>query len=327
MAVREFAVNSGVYSAEYGRAAGGVITSVTKSGTNQFHGVGYFFDRESNWNAFNDYTTLTKANYTSGNPIPTSFTTRRSSLKICARSTASPPAARLIKDRLFWIYTYDQHSTLIQVWPFPPSPLRANGFYATPNATTTGTLQSDHWISERRYQYLRRIGLHPGRARRPCQLCRGRVAYTAGIASFLPDLGIVPRTGFRRSTPRRSIGRSIKKIVPAFSITACAGTRRATYKPTPQTTYAIDTWGTDFVKLDYGVAKLTAMITPSISNEVLYQYGRELERRRPATAERIRQGEPRRHQRQRPRGRSGYLRRIQSRHTVLLLPHRLSPRD
>ncbi|MGD0158346.1 MAG: carboxypeptidase regulatory-like domain-containing protein [Terracidiphilus sp.] len=29
-AVREFAVNTGVYSAEYGRAAGGVVTSVTK---------------------------------------------------------------------------------------------------------------------------------------------------------------------------------------------------------------------------------------------------------------------------------------------------------
>ena len=54
-AVREFAVNTGVYSAEYGRAAGGVVTSVTKSGTNQLHGQAYFYDRESNWNAFNDY--------------------------------------------------------------------------------------------------------------------------------------------------------------------------------------------------------------------------------------------------------------------------------
>src|ERR1700761_5564517 len=40
-AVREFQVNSGVYSAEFGRAAGGVINSVTKSGTNQFHGQVY----------------------------------------------------------------------------------------------------------------------------------------------------------------------------------------------------------------------------------------------------------------------------------------------
>ena len=54
-AVREFAVNTGVYGAEYGRAAGGVINSVTKSGTNQLHGEAYFFDRESNWNAYNEF--------------------------------------------------------------------------------------------------------------------------------------------------------------------------------------------------------------------------------------------------------------------------------
>jgi hypothetical protein len=41
-AVREFAVNTGVYSAEYGRAAGGVVTSVTKSGSNELHGQAYF---------------------------------------------------------------------------------------------------------------------------------------------------------------------------------------------------------------------------------------------------------------------------------------------
>ena len=40
--------------------------------------------------------------------------------------------------------------------------------------------------------------------------------------------------------------------------------------------YAIDTFGTDFVKLDYGVAKLNSVVTPTISNELLYQYGREL---------------------------------------------------
>ena len=39
-AVREFAVNTGVYSAEFGRAAGGVITSVTKSGTNKLSRAG-----------------------------------------------------------------------------------------------------------------------------------------------------------------------------------------------------------------------------------------------------------------------------------------------
>ena len=40
--------------------------------------------------------------------------------------------------------------------------------------------------------------------------------------------------------------------------------------------YAIDTFGTDFVKLDYGVAKLSTLLTSTLSNELLYQYGREL---------------------------------------------------
>ena len=40
--------------------------------------------------------------------------------------------------------------------------------------------------------------------------------------------------------------------------------------------YAIDTFGTDFVKLDYGVAKLDSLITNSITNELRFQYGREL---------------------------------------------------
>ena len=41
--------------------------------------------------------------------------------------------------------------------------------------------------------------------------------------------------------------------------------------------YGRDTNGNDYVKLDYGVTTLTSVITPNISNQVLYQYGRELE--------------------------------------------------
>src|SRR2546427_386183 len=52
-AIREFQVNTSNYSAEYGRAAGGVTNAVTKSGTNQFHGDAFFYDRDNRWGARN----------------------------------------------------------------------------------------------------------------------------------------------------------------------------------------------------------------------------------------------------------------------------------
>ena len=52
-AMQEFQVNTSNYSVEYGRSAGGIVNSVTKSGSNAFHGEGYYFDRDSAWAAQN----------------------------------------------------------------------------------------------------------------------------------------------------------------------------------------------------------------------------------------------------------------------------------
>jgi hypothetical protein len=52
-AIREFQVNTSNYSAEYGRSAGGVNNAVTKSGTNEFHGQGFYYQRNNKWGARN----------------------------------------------------------------------------------------------------------------------------------------------------------------------------------------------------------------------------------------------------------------------------------
>jgi hypothetical protein len=50
-AVAEFKLLTNAYSAEYGRAVGGQLQVVTKSGTQSFHGSGYWYGRRGGWNA------------------------------------------------------------------------------------------------------------------------------------------------------------------------------------------------------------------------------------------------------------------------------------
>jgi hypothetical protein len=52
-AITEFTVESNGYKAEYGHAGGGVMTFVSKSGTNQFHGSAYEFLRNNDLDANN----------------------------------------------------------------------------------------------------------------------------------------------------------------------------------------------------------------------------------------------------------------------------------
>ena len=73
--VQEFQVVSANFSAEYGRAMGGVVNQVTRSGGNNFHGTAYWFFRNQDFNArdtfaaFNPDETRHQAGGTFGGPI------------------------------------------------------------------------------------------------------------------------------------------------------------------------------------------------------------------------------------------------------------------
>jgi len=74
-AVQEFQVVSADFSAEYGRAMGGVVNTVTKSGTNETHGdIFYFlrstgFDAKDAFSAFNPTEHRIQTGATIGGPI------------------------------------------------------------------------------------------------------------------------------------------------------------------------------------------------------------------------------------------------------------------
>jgi hypothetical protein len=63
-AVQEFQIVTNSYQPEYGRASGGVVNIVTKSGANDFHGDIFGFLRNRNFQAVNPFSTVSNPAYT-----------------------------------------------------------------------------------------------------------------------------------------------------------------------------------------------------------------------------------------------------------------------
>lgn len=94
-AVREFSVNTSNYSAEFGRAAGGVVNTVTKSGTNEFHGSLFYYLRDNEWGARNPLS-FPSANNPTGKP------------EDVRHQFGGSVGGPIVKDRLFFFFSYDQ---------------------------------------------------------------------------------------------------------------------------------------------------------------------------------------------------------------------------
>ena len=63
-AVQEFQIITNGYAAEYGRAAGGVVNIITRSGSNDFHGDVFGYLRNRNFQAVNPFSTEKNPAYT-----------------------------------------------------------------------------------------------------------------------------------------------------------------------------------------------------------------------------------------------------------------------
>src|ERR1700686_1083791 len=95
--VQEITVLSNSYSAEDGRTSGAQIKVVTKSGTNQLHGSGFFKYQDPNWNAFNKYGGPT----TGTTPVPPVRV--NNNFRQFGASVGGP----IFKDKLFFFFSYE----------------------------------------------------------------------------------------------------------------------------------------------------------------------------------------------------------------------------
>ena len=124
-AVREFQVNTSNYSAEYGRAAGGVINTVTKSGTNEFHGQLFYYNRDNELGARNPrgFQTVLVAG------VPTIQALKPEDVRHQFGGAVGGP---IVRDKLFFFFSYDQ-----QKRTFPGIATTANAaFFNTIDRTT-----------------------------------------------------------------------------------------------------------------------------------------------------------------------------------------------
>ena len=271
-AVREFQVNSGVYSAEFGRAVGGVVNSVTKSGSNALHGEVYFYNRNSSRSAYQPLATNTVSNGNGG------YVTSPYKPKDNRNQYGFGVGGPLIKDRLFWFYAFDQFKRNF------PGTARANNpaaFFTTPDAVlpagyacsaTSGTVTAPKGST---------VSTIDGQAcvlsaRLKTSYATAAATYSQGISNLLGDLGPVPRFGDQTiNTPKLDWQINGKQHLSAI-YHRLRWDSPGGVQTQSTNTYAVDSFGTDFVKLDYGVAILESLFTPRLSNELRYQYGREL---------------------------------------------------
>jgi hypothetical protein len=191
-AVSEFQINRNGYSAEFGRAAGGVINIVSKGGANQFHGNLYNYFRNELLDARDPFDSALRQNppfrrnqpgFTFGGPIMKDkiffFTAyegliRRESCftSILSDSSILQPTAgqqdliaTLIGSRSPALVTQGQRlQALLTTAPDSPFPLNrstynllasSNGAFPLIQTSSTGSVRVDYGLSEQDFIFLR----------------------------------------------------------------------------------------------------------------------------------------------------------------------------
>lgn len=176
--VKEFQVNTSNYSAEYGRSAGGAVNTVTKSGTNNLHGTGYYFNRNSAIGATNPSTTL--------NGVPF----KPQDVRQQFGATIGGP---IVKDKIFYFFNYDQQK---RKFPGDAIPFTGTNSYsatpyvvADPAASGLAACPAANAAFPNTYSLGNMIFCRFG------GVAAGQAASNAGSAFFTSLLGANPRKG------------------------------------------------------------------------------------------------------------------------------------
>ncbi len=237
-AIREFQVNTSSYSAEYGRSAGGVVNAVTKSGTNEFHGDAFYYQRNNKWGARNPLAVRTVN--VGGVFTPVGY--KPEDVRHQFGGTIGGP---IVKDKAFFFFSYDEQRRNFPGLSVFSTPTFLN--LSAANRTLllarglTGT-QIDNTLN-----FLNSLS--------------GEVPRTGNQRLFLPkvDWNINDKNTFTATY------NNLRWKSPAGVQTQATNTR------------ARDNFGDDGVNIDSLNLRLASTVSSTLINELRYQWGRDNE--------------------------------------------------
>ncbi|RZU41733.1 TonB-dependent receptor [Edaphobacter modestus] len=265
--IQEFQVNTSNYSSEFGRAAGGVVNSVTKSGGNQYHGDLYFYDRDANWGASNPYAKLTSVN-SSGQVVSNNIkpTDKR---KQYGGAISGP----IWKDKIFFFFAGDRFDHNFPAVAVAQAPLN---LYTLPDTVlpagkacngTGGAAPSTIDAAACTLQT---------RLNRPTYTAAAQ-DYINGVNGLNSMLGTVPRTGTQTIFFPKIDWQVNSRNHASFEFNRLRWTSPAGIQTASTNNYGIRSFGNDDVRVSFLIARLQSAINDHLSNEVRYQYGRDFE--------------------------------------------------
>jgi hypothetical protein len=239
-AVREFQVNTSNYSAEYGRAAGGVVNAVTKSGTNEFHGSAEYYQRNNRWGARNPLGFISTFNPANSSVSIGAY--KPKDVRHTIRGTIGGPIA---KDKVFFFFSYDE-----QRRDFPGLGIfNSTNFLTTVNRTT---LQAA-----------------------PRNLTTAQI--DSAIAFLTSLTGPVPRRGNQRIFLPKIDWHINENHILTGSYNRLRWESPAGVQTQPTNTLGRRSFGDDFVNVDTVNLRLSSTFGATMVNELRYQWGRDNE--------------------------------------------------
>ena len=268
-AVQEFQVNTSNYSVEYGRSAGGIVNSVTKSGTNSLHGEGYYLDRDSAWNAENFYVQHPVPNGSGGyTSVPFKPTDLR-------RQYGFGVGGPILKNKVFFFLAADR---FYHDFPGAATITGTSGnanFYTVADATLpSGKSCTGSGAAAPNYQDANvcQISKNTG-----LTYANAYTVYTSGIDGLTGVLGNVPRIGKQAIYFPKIDWQINEKNHFAVEANQMRWSSPAGIQTAPAVAYGKESWGNDFVRDNWIVGKLDSFITNTLSNEARFMYGRDFE--------------------------------------------------